>query len=500
HVEGAREGRHSRRSSVASTISEARGATGIPSRAMARGGSPAQFKRRRRGGGTLRAVASWVGVAAAALAAWRTHEQWALGFGNARAELAFQAPPAGSVLAVPDAPPPAGSAVGDQIRYWAQYARAAVVAEPLSCPEHAECAPFVPLHAWRAAVPGPRDQWVVAAANQQQRAVAVQCDAGHVISFPALAPRWVPRVPACVRDASAELRVRVLADALVAECAAHRGRVQCAGSVADHARALLARWVGSSAGSADSAQLDEADEVERLGVSVADLRSAVRPLVVADDFDALFVRAVDELARERGDDVSHVVVEYEDDGDGAETAYFVARTAAMPLGCRARTVAVEAVLGNLPSVLGAVGLAVVALVVSRRVAARRAERRAADVLVGAALRRLKRQARRHYLDPALSPAPGIPSLQLRDLLLLAGGGAGPGSQPETPEDGGASAPAVYYDPRARAGVWDRVRAVVERSANVRCRTTAVRGEPMRVWEWIGPLEDDDDDDLGSFSA
>ncbi|KAJ2827434.1 inner nuclear membrane protein enriched at telomere/subtelomere region, partial [Coemansia sp. 'formosensis'] len=154
HVEGAREGRHSRRSSVASTISEARGATGIPSRAMAHGsgGSSAQFKRRRRGGGgTLRAVASWVGVAAAALAAWRTHEQWALGFGNARAELAFQAPPAGSVLAVADAPPAAGSAVGDQIRYWAQYARAAVVAEPLSCPEHAECAPFVPLHAWRAA-------------------------------------------------------------------------------------------------------------------------------------------------------------------------------------------------------------------------------------------------------------------------------------------------------------------------------------------------------------
>ncbi|KAJ2800868.1 inner nuclear membrane protein enriched at telomere/subtelomere region, partial [Coemansia furcata] len=295
------------------------------------------------------------------------------------------------------------------------------------------------------------------------------------------------------------LRVRVLADALVAECAAHRGRVLCAGSVADHARALLARWVGGKDGSPESAQLDEADEVERLGVSVAELRSAVRALVVADDFDVLFARAVDELARERGDDVSHVVVEYEDDdGGAAETAYFVARRAAMPLGCRARTVAVGAVLGNLPSVLGAVGLAVVALVVSRRVAARRAERRAADVLVGAALRRLKRQARRHYLDPALSPAPGIPSLQLRDLLLLAGGGAGPGSQPETPEDGG-SAPAVYYDPRARAGVWDRVRAVVERSANVRCRTTAVRGEPMRVWEWIGPLEDDDED-LESFST
>ncbi|KAJ2740792.1 hypothetical protein GGI19_007047, partial [Coemansia pectinata] len=139
HVEGARAGSHSRRSSVASTISESRGATAIPSRAASdRVAREPQFKRKRRG--ALRAVASWVGVAAAALAAWRTHEQWSLGFGNARAELAFQPAPAGSaLLAMPAAP--AGPDVADQIRYWAQYARAYVQPQPMSCPEHAECAP-----------------------------------------------------------------------------------------------------------------------------------------------------------------------------------------------------------------------------------------------------------------------------------------------------------------------------------------------------------------------
>ncbi|KAJ2487007.1 inner nuclear membrane protein enriched at telomere/subtelomere region [Coemansia sp. RSA 2050] len=498
HVEGSRAiGSHSRRSSVASAISESRGVPGIPSRAardrVAR--NEPQFKRRQRRSG-LRAVVSWVGVAMAALAAWRTHEQWSLGFGNARAELGFVAPAAGSALLMPEAP--SGADVIEQARYWAQHARAAYLEpRPLSCPEHAECTVQVPLHAWRSAEPGPRDQWLVASANG--RVAAVQCDAGYVIAFPPLAPRWIPRVPSCIRDASTELRVHALADALVAECEAHRGRVQCAGSAGEYVGALLRRLMGG--GDPESpALVDEAEEIERLGVSVSELRRVVSadrsPLLGDEDFDVLFRLAVEELESQRGSQVEQFVVE---DEENVEEAFFVAHRPRLPLLCRTRNVVLESLLGNLPAVVGSMGVAVVALFVSRRIAARRAERRAADVLVGSALRRLKRQARRHYLDPALSPSPAIPSLQLRDLLLLAGGGAGPGSLPDTPEGEASGRQAtVYYDPRARAGVWDRVRAVVERSANVRCRTTAVRGEPMRVWEWIGPLDDEEEEEM--FSA
>ncbi|PIA17189.1 hypothetical protein COEREDRAFT_80560 [Coemansia reversa NRRL 1564] len=151
-----------------------------------------------------------------------------------------------------------------------------------------------------------------------------------------------------------------------------------------------------------------------------------------------------------------------------------------------------------------IAVGVAAYIAARRYAAHRAEVVAADALVGSALHRLKRQARRHYLDPALSPSPVIPSLQLRDLLLLASSTPTPASPLGSPlmtpirDSPASSAPTVaYFDPRARNSVWERVRSVVERNANVRCRTTAVRGEPMRVWEWIGPLEEDDTDVLFS---
>ncbi|KAJ2910640.1 inner nuclear membrane protein enriched at telomere/subtelomere region [Coemansia aciculifera] len=443
--------RHSRQSSAASASASAEG---LPL-ARPQAASPAPFKRtssRRRGLLSSVALAAFAG-----LAAWHTHERWALGFGNARAELPLPEPAVPVGAADPD--------VIGQIRAWA-------APQPLACPEHASCVVGEALPAWQAAG-GARDRWA-----------GVTCDAGHVIAFPPLAPRWVPLLPACVRDVSTELRVHALADALVAECAAHRGRVECSASW----------WVGGAAADqADQIAADEADEIERLGVSEGELRRRLNSGGMgAAEFDSLFGLAVEELEARRAGDVSHYVVEYEEE-EGVEHGFFVARRAELPLACRVRRQALDCVLGHLREVVGALCAGVVGLVGWRRVLARRAERRAADALVGSALRRLKRQARRHYVDPALSPSPAIPSLQLRDLLLLSGGGGD--TPPELMGGGSAAHPhAAYYDPRARAGVWERVRAVVERSANVRCRTTAVRGEPMRVWEWIGPLEDDSDED------
>ncbi|KAJ1848664.1 inner nuclear membrane protein enriched at telomere/subtelomere region, partial [Coemansia sp. RSA 2708] len=455
---------HSRRSSIASiasSVGEARGVPAVPAAAPS-------THARRKGAPSWAARLLWAAAAAAAAVTWRAHAQFAVGFGSARAEYAPLAPPADSVLAV-GAAPDAAAPLGAHVAHYARRARAYLAPPPLACPEHADCVPYTAIPA-QAADAAARDQWIVRTGGQ--RVAVVQCDAGFVLQFPALTSRLVPRVPACVRDAPTAHRVAQLVAAMHGECRRRRGRALCEQSLVAQARGLRA-------------PADEADEVERLGLSDSALHELLARRRSArlgqDEFDALFALAAAELGAR--DDVANYVVTYEDDdGSESEATFFVAQHADFPPLCRVQRLALALVVGHAWALALAALAAALAFVASRRVAAFRAEAHAADVLVGSALARLKRQARRHYLDPALSPSPAIPSLQLRDLLMLA-------SATPPPE---ADASPAYYDPRARSSVWDRVRRVVERNANVRCRTTAVRGEPMRVWEWIGPLDEDDD--------
>ncbi|KAJ2851193.1 inner nuclear membrane protein enriched at telomere/subtelomere region [Coemansia brasiliensis] len=515
-AETSKEKTHSRRSSIASiasSVGEARGIPAIPAAADA-GQSTSARSSGGKGAPSWAVRLLWIAAAGIAAVAWRSHQQFGIGFGSARSEYALVAPPADSIVAIPEMPADMQALpLGERIKYYAQYARAAYLSPgPLECPEHADCVPYTPIPAAYAdqgvVVESPaRDQWIVPVAMAEggtQQVAVVQCDAGHVLQFPMLTTRILPMVPRCVRDVSTEHRVQQVVAAMKRECSGRRGRAQCEMTLLEQARELLSR---------PQDEEDEADEIERMGLSTADLYKAMQRRKSArltdDEFDAVFQLAVTQLGD--SDDVANYILSYEDE-DGVETdvTYFVSKQADYPPLCRVQRLVLALVVGNLAGLLALVGAGVLAYVASRRFAAHRAEVQAADALVGCALARLKRQARRHYLDPALSPSPAIPSLQLRDLLLLSSG-TPPSSTPLSMGGDGMMSPArdtsaaaamskVYYDPRARNSVWERVRKVVERNANVRCRTTAVRGEPMRVWEWIGPLEDEDEDLLSPFAS
>ncbi|KAJ2601721.1 hypothetical protein H4R99_002914 [Coemansia sp. RSA 1722] len=506
HAESETRGQHSRRSSIASiadSVGEARGIPAVPA-AAAVAETRESKKKPQRGHAPKRtsfmrrlALCALLGMAAFG---WRTHEQFRTGFGNTRAGDAHLPAPAGHPLVEPSAADFATAPMADRVRYLLQVARARYVQpRALGCPEHATCAPYVGIPAEAATQEAvdvaARDRWVVNADGQD--VAVVKCDAGHVVRFPGLSSWAAPMVPECVRDLSTEHRVRQLADAMASVCGERRGQAQCEQSLYELARECLSRAPEPSSKEA----ADEADEVERLGVSVAELRQLMEarraPHLSAEEFDTVFRLAVDELMN-KSDDVAGFVLEFEDDegAETSETTYLVSRRPAYPVLCRLRRLALGVLLGHVRGVLASVGLGVVFMVGWRRYLGYRAEIRAADTLVLSAFDRLKRQARRHYVDPALSPSPAIPSLQLRDLLLLSSGSSA--STPVDNEAGGG--PVGYYDPRARASVWERVRCVVERNANVRCRTTAVRGEPMRVWEWIGPLDDDADEDPAPFAS
>lgn len=68
----------------------------------------------------------------------------------------------------------------------------------------------------------------------------------------------------------------------------------------------------------------------------------------------------------------------------------------------------------------------------------------------------------HYVDPVQFPYEGIPVVHLRDLLL-----------------------SEEHSAKRRQYLWERVRRIVETNSNVRARMMEVKGEPHRVWEWVG---------------
>ncbi|KAJ1951525.1 hypothetical protein FBU59_000097 [Linderina macrospora] len=497
--------RHSSIASITSAVSEARGVPATPASADAASQQSSEPQSSSSSSPWGWRVLVW-GAIAAAMAVWRSHEQFAIGFGSARAGEAMQLPPTNSVLTLPepiarDAPPL------EQAQYYMKLARAMYLSPaPLACPEHASCEPYVAIPASHASqqMLSARDQWVVPAANGESEARSVmQCDPGYVMQFPPYSSRVMPLLPECVRDLSTENRVKRLADAIVRECARFRGEKQCEMPVYDQVRELLARHRKTQAKEEQNEEKEDEEDgedieadmaegsiayefefIERFGIKASELRELMRsrksPRLSDEEFEAAFDMALDELNSKRTSEVQDYLLDFGD--DKGDVSFLVSHRPAYPFLCRLRRFALSALIGNMTSVLSGVGLFVVALIASRRIAAHRAEVRAADALVGSALDRLKRQARRHYLDPALSPSPSIPSMQLRDLLLLS-------SDPSSTAADGGAADSAYFDPRTRASVWDRVRVVVERNANVRCRTTAVRGEPMRVWEWIGPTDD-----------
>ncbi|KAI9501439.1 inner nuclear membrane protein enriched at telomere/subtelomere region [Coemansia spiralis] len=440
---------HSRRSSAASIASIA-DVPGVPAAPAAAPAAPAAGKK----GG----FPWWMLLTVMGFWMWRIHEQFAIGFGGPRADTQAVVP-LDSVLTPPTC---ADDSVVATVVCHARRLRALYVEpQPLQCPEHATCVPFTAIP-WGHTEGGPRDQWTVLA---PEPTTVLKCDPGFVVQFAPLASRLYPVAPTCVRDLSLEHRIGQLVGAMAHVCSIRRGQAHCEMSLMDHARELLNRTI-------DSGAEDEAEEIEKLGVSINELRDLMwarrAPRLTQTEFAEVFKRAVDRLSTD--DRVMHFVLE----DDDTETGYFVSKQPQYTLLCLVRRALLAFVLGNIRVLIAVLSVVFASFVLVRRLAFYRAERASADSLVVGALMRLKRQARRHYLDPALSPSPVIPSAQLRDLLTLAG--------PVAP------------------GVWDRAKKAVEKNANVRCRTTAVRGEPMRVWEWIGPLDEDDDEMFTPFAS
>ncbi|KAG0046746.1 inner nuclear membrane protein enriched at telomere/subtelomere region [Gryganskiella cystojenkinii] len=249
----------------------------------------------------------------------------------------------------------------------------------------------------------------------------------------------LPLSPVCVLNKAKEYQSLQVADTAEKLLHNHAGNIECS----------MTR---------DSFPANSAGYRARRGITVDDLRHQLEQLksdsVSDEDFSQYWDLALRELRR-RPNKVSFEEGVYNED-------ILRSLKPSRSLGCIARQALIGLIL-KFKLVLGALLLSAAAgLVVKNYITRRRKASRVINGLVQNVLTKLSDQAHYYYVDPVIYPEPYLPQMHLRDVLL-----------------------ADVHSPSQRQEIWDNVSAAVERNSNVRTSSQEYRGEPHRVWEWVG---------------
>ncbi|KAJ1968774.1 inner nuclear membrane protein enriched at telomere/subtelomere region [Dimargaris verticillata] len=211
---------------------------------------------------------------------------------------------------------------------------------------------------------------------------------------------------------------------------------------------------------------DEVALVEASGLSEPHLYAQIYalkdPEVPDVEFQDVWQLAMRNL-KQWGDRVEFIVIGTDTTGTD-ETLFLVSRVAYLPMLCRAKNAAYHLLSHYIREVLGGlIGLAVILFIRARYRRFKR-ENQIVAKLVHESIERLVQQEHLHCVDPVQNPSNALSVTQLRDVLVI---------------------PTYASSQAARHRLWERVRKQVEQDSNIRVRMTQVKGEPHRVWEWIG---------------
>ncbi|ORX86386.1 hypothetical protein K493DRAFT_269001 [Basidiobolus meristosporus CBS 931.73] len=142
--------------------------------------------------------------------------------------------------------------------------------------------------------------------------------------------------------------------------------------------------------------------------------------------------------------------------------YFLSLDPKYPLQCRLRKGFYSFLIGYLKEIGASILVVATGIYAIARYNTHFSEKELVRDLVQQVLVRLAEQENLHYADPVQHPLSAVSVVQLRDVLLRS-----------------------MHNHVQRKHIWDKVRKIVETNSNVRSGVTEIRGEPHRVWEWVG---------------
>ncbi|ORX89181.1 hypothetical protein K493DRAFT_305969 [Basidiobolus meristosporus CBS 931.73] len=238
----------------------------------------------------------------------------------------------------------------------------------------------------------------------------------------------------CVPDSAKISKIQALANHMKEELSARAGTVQCDPSIPENA--TFAHSIVY-----EPELKDILEQRKDIGMNLVELAELWKP-------------AVRDLVSQR----HHIQTGTDESG----TAYFMSRQPTYPLGCRIKKKASEFLHKHLNE-LGGITL-IVGLIwyIRHRYQDYANETKLAAELVDTVLNRLVDQEHYHYVDPVQHPTNVLSVSHLRDFLL-----------------------STEHNHVRRQRIWEKVRRIVEANSNVRAGKMEIKGEPHRVWEWVG---------------
>ncbi|RKP33132.1 inner nuclear membrane protein MAN1, partial [Dimargaris cristalligena] len=274
------------------------------------------------------------------------------------------------------------------------------------------------------------------------------CDDGFMVRPHPLANPVFPFPDQCIPDTVKLAKVEQVSDEIFRVLSDRLGQLQC-------------NWRQYNRLIRDQ---DEVALVEASGLSepllFAQIYALKEPDVSDSEFQEVWQLALRNI-KQWDDRLEYVLIET---GPDEETLFLVSRIANLPILCQVKNGVFYLLSTYLREFLGTMVALAVGLFIRARYRRYIRESQLVAELVEASFQRLVQQEHLHCIDPVQHPSNALSVTQLRDVLVTPQFATGAG---------------------ARHRLWEQVRKRVEHNANVRVRMTQVKGEPHRVWEWIG---------------
>ncbi|PVU93173.1 hypothetical protein BB561_003417 [Smittium simulii] len=380
--------------------------------------------------------------------------------------------------------------------------------------------------------------------------VIIQCDPGYVIVNNKYSSVLYPLLPTCVADMETIIKVHSMIETIIKILKCHRGKVECSQSLYMQIDRIiktenikssntytdfnkenlqsekgLKKYVESEKEIND---LKQAEIAKTQGVNYNEIKKMLKLKynMTNEKFEHFFELALNKLVKDYTQQLTILRLEYIDSDventvsnsnqidqqdsdyinelegssvDDIGGVYLMANSSKYSFFCKIKIMILTSIIRYFKNIMLITIIIIIYNGIRNRIQRFYEEKGEVERLVNLTISKLETVAYSSKVKLDNTVEPQIPSTQLRDSLFFSNPGAtelGEQNYSKLNVINGifkgiklrlGFSKANYYDHKTRQRIWQKVVQIVEKNTNVRTKSTIIRGQPMRTWEWVGPF-------------